>query len=150
MHIKCIFLFTKSSRAWLNSFDVKNLLFAFLRSSWSIISFCLVAFVIIFLFGDKIILRCISSCRCAFLREQNGISFLRQHRQYRGDLSFWSFLFCMYRHLDSYKQYEPNYHNNHTGLLIDFLQQFYLETKHGYFTIVVLRVYIWSFPYETV
>ena len=57
----------------------------------SIIS--LIAFVIIFLFGDKIILQCISSGKCSFLREQNGISFLRQHRQYHGDLSFWIFLY---------------------------------------------------------
>ena len=28
----------------------------------------------------------------------------------------------MYRHLDSYKQYEPTYHNNHTGLLYDFCE----------------------------
>ena len=71
----------------------------FIRSSSPVTLFCLIAFVIIFLFGDKKNLPCISSCRCSFLREENSISFLRQYRQYHCD------------------------HNNHTGLLYDFLCQ---------------------------
>ena len=74
----------------------------FIWSSSSITLFCLIAFVIIFLFGDEIILPCISSCRCSFLREQNSISFLRNTGNTIVTI-----------------QYPPN----HTGLLYDFFCQ---------------------------
>ena len=49
-------------------------------------------------------------------------------------------VFCMYRYLDCYKHYEPTYHNNNTGLLYGFFVTALLQTKHGYFTIILLRV----------
>ena len=54
---------------------------------------------------------------------------------------FW--VFCMYRHLDSYKQYEPTYHNNHTGLLCDFLRQLCYRLS-----IDILQSLYWEYVYD--
>ena len=103
----------------LNSYDVKNLLFVFLRIFSSIILFCLIEFVILYLFGNKVILLRRSSSRYSFFREQIGNSFLRQHKPYHRVYLF-GFI-CMYKNVDNYK--EHNNRNDYIELLYGFLRQ---------------------------
>ena len=110
--------FNNSMSAWLNLSGVKSWSVALFKGTSSIILSWLILFGVFFLIGYMIILPCISSCRCSFLRRQRSISFKGSTGNATVTILFR--VFCIYRNLDSYKQCEPTYKINYTGLFCGF------------------------------